>query len=172
MSSHLVPVERIEGKIFSVRGKKVMVDYDLAELYEVTTGNLNKAVKRNIERFPEDFMFQLTEKEYESLRFQFGSLKRGQHSKYLPYVFTQNGVAMLSGVLHSRRAVQVNIAIMRAFTQLREMLLSHKDLEKKIEEMESKYDYQFRVVFDQIRRLLKAPRERFPEIKGFVKEKN
>ena len=132
-----------------------MLDKDLAELYGVTTGNLNKAVSRNIDRFPADFMFQLSKNEYDSLRFQFGILKKGQHSKYLPQVFTQDGVAMLSRVLNSQKAIQVNIQIMRTFTKLREMMLSHKDLQKKIESMESKYDYQFKIVFDAIKQLLK-----------------
>src|SRR3954466_3899567 len=100
----------VERRIFLIRGHKVMLDADLAALYEVTTGNLNKAVKRNLERFPADFMFELTEKETRSLRFQIGSLKRGQHFKYLPHAFTEQGIAMLSSVLRSRRAVQVNIA--------------------------------------------------------------
>lgn len=135
----------------------MLFDRDLAALYGVTTGNFNKTVKRNIERFPDDFMFQLTKEEYDSLRFQFGILKRGRHSKYLPYVFTENGVAMLSGVLNSERAVQVNIQIMRTFTRLREMLLTHKDLRQKIEEMEQKYDYQFKIVFEAIKQLLEPP---------------
>jgi len=151
----LIPHEAIESKILLIRGKKVMLDKDLAELYGVTTGNLNKAVSRNIDRFPADFMFQLSKNEYDSLRFQFGILKKGQHSKYLPQVFTQDGVAMLSRVLNSQKAIQVNIQIMRTFTKLREMMLSHKDLQKKIESMESKYDYQFKIVFDAIKQLLK-----------------
>jgi len=153
----LIPHEAIESKILLIRGKKVMLDKDLAELYGVTTGNLNKAVSRNIDRFPADFMFQLSKNEYDSLRFQFGILKKGQHSKYLPQVFTQDGVAMLSRVLNSQKAIQVNIQIMRTFTKLREMMLSHKDLQKKIESMESKYDYQFKIVFDAIKQLLKPP---------------
>jgi len=105
-----------------------MLDRDLAKLYGVTTGNLNKAVKRNQSRFPKEFMFQLTKEEANSLRFQFGSLKRGQHSKYIPFAFTEHGILMLSSVLNSERAIQVNILIMRAFTKLREILLSHKEL--------------------------------------------
>ena len=131
-----------------------MLDRDLAELYGVSTGNLNKAVTRNIERFPEDFMFVLSNEEQESLRFQFGSLKRGEHSKYRARAFTQEGIAMLSGILRSERAVKVNIAIMRAFVKLREMLASNKELAKKLESMEKKYDEQFKVVFDAIRALM------------------
>ncbi len=114
-----IPDERITDKIFLIRGRKVMIDRDLAQLYGVTTGNFNKAVKRNAKRFPEDFMFQLTKEEDASLRFQFGTLKRGQHTKYLPNAFTEQGVAMLSGVLNSERAIQVNIQIIRIFVRLR-----------------------------------------------------
>ena len=120
-------------------GQKVILDRDLAELYGVTTGNLNKGVRRNPDRFP-DFMFQLKQEEYESLRFHFGILKRGQHSKYLPCAFTEQGVAMLSSVLNSSRAIEVNILIMRAFVRLRGMMSSHKELLRKLEEMEMKYD--------------------------------
>jgi len=133
------------------------LDRDLAQLYGVTTGNLNKAVKRNLDRFPLNFMFQLTHEEYESLRFQFGILEKGRHTKYLPNAFTEQGVAMLSGVLNSPRAVQVNIEIMRAFVRLRQMLLSHVELARKIEQMERKYDSQFKVVFEAIRHLMAPP---------------
>jgi len=157
-SKHLpIPVESIEKAIFLIRGHKVMLDADLAELYGVTTGNLNKAVRRNLDRFPPDFMFQLKKEEYESIRFQFGILKKGQHSKYLPRAFTEQGVAMLSSVLRSKRAVQVNIEIMRAFVRLRQILGAHKALERKLEEMEMKYDEQFRVVFEAIRQLMTTP---------------
>ncbi len=152
-----IPAERIEKAIVLVREQKVMLDRDLAELYGVTTGNLNKAVKRNLDRFPPDFMFQLKQEEYESLRFQFGILKKGQHSKYLPYAFTVQGVAMLSSVLRSKRAVHVNIEIMRAFVRLRQFLSAHKELEQKLEEMEMKYDEQFQVVFEAIRQLMTPP---------------
>ena len=168
-----MPDERIVGKIYFLRGKKVMFDRDLAVLYGVKTGNLNKAVKRNIDRFPEDFMFQLTKDEAALfLRFQFGTLKenlksqfvtlkrgRGEHRKYLPYVFTEQGVAMLSSVLNSDRAIQVNIQIMRTFTKLREMLAGHKELLEKLEKMERKYDRRFKVVFDVIKKLLQNDRK-------------
>lgn len=154
-STAVVPHERIEKAIVFVRGHKVMLDRDLAELYEVATSNLNKAVKRNRERFPGDFMFQLTKEEAEALRFQTGMSKSGQGGRrYLPYVFTEQGVAMLSAVLRSRRAVHVNIAIMRAFVRLREMLASHKDLARKLDELEQKYDEQFQAVFEAIRQLM------------------
>lgn len=155
----IVPTEVIEQKILLIRGHKVMIDRDLAKLYGVTTSNLNKAVGRNIESFPEDFMFQLTKEEEIALRFQIGTLKRGQHSKYLPRVFTEQGVAMLSSVLKSKRARQVNIAIMRTFVKLRELMSTHKDLKRKIEDMEKKYDYQFQAVFDAIKKLLEPAHE-------------
>ncbi|MBI5644122.1 MAG: ORF6N domain-containing protein [Deltaproteobacteria bacterium] len=152
----LVPKEVIESKILLVRGRNVLLDRDLAALYGVTTGNFNKAVKRNIERFPDDFMFQLTREEFENLKFHFGISSWGGTRK-LPLVFTENGVAMLSSVLNSERAVQVNIQIMRTFTRLREMLLTHKDLKQKIEDMEKKYDSQFKIVFEAIKQLLEPP---------------
>jgi phage regulator Rha-like protein len=154
--SDIVPQEIIETKIILIRGKKVMLDKDLAQLYGVTTSNLNKAVRRNIERFPEDFMFQLSKEEFENLKFHFGTSSWGGTRK-LPHAFTENGVAMLSSVLNSDRAIKVNIQIMRTFTKLREMLMTHKDLKKKIEAMEEKYDYQFKIVFDAIKELLEPP---------------
>jgi hypothetical protein len=145
-----------------------MLDKDLAVLYGVQTRTLNQAVKRNVQRFPEDFMFHLTREEAEKLlRSQFVTLKRGRHYKYLPYAFTENGVAMLSSILNSEGAIEVNIQIMRTFTRLREMLLSHKDLQRKIEEMEKKYDYQFKVVFDAIKQLLE-PSEKPKKRIGFL----
>ena len=132
-----------------------MLDKDLANLYGVLTKNLNKAVARNLNRFPQDFMIRLSKVEYDSLRFQFGTLKKGAHSKYLPYAFTEQGVAMLSSVLKSKRAIEVNIAIMRAFVKLREMLSTHKKLARKLQELEKKYDAQFKVVFEAIRQLMR-----------------
>jgi len=149
----LIPQQVIENKILLIRGEQVILDRDLAQLYRVTTGNLNKAVKRNIRRFPEDFMFQLNRKEYNSLRFQFGSLKRGQHSKYPPYVFTEQGVAMLSSVLHSERAIEVNIQIMRVFTKLRKFLLTHTAILRKIQE----HDKQIKYIFKILKELLTVP---------------
>jgi len=166
----IIPAEQIESIILLIRGHKVILDRDLAQLYGVTTGNLNKAVKRNLDRFPNDFMFPLTKEEYESLRFQFGIFKKGQHSKYLPYAFTEQGVAMLSSVLRSKQAVHVNIEIMRAFVRLRQMLSAYKDLERKLIALEKKYDEQFKVVFDAIRALM-APTEKSRKKIGFeVKE--
>ncbi len=163
----IVQQEVIEGKIYMLRGHKVMLDGDLAELYGVEVKHLKRQVRRNISRFPEDFMFELWKEEYDSLRSHFGTLKRGEHVKYLPYAFTEQGVAMLSSVLNSERAIHVNIAIMRAFVKLREMLATHKDLARKLNEMEKKYDAQFRVVFDAIRQLMAQPEPKKRKI-GFV----
>jgi len=149
---------KIEQRIFLVRGQKVMLDADLAELYRVPTKSLNLAVKRNADRFPEDFMFQLTDDEVAGLRFHFETSKRGRGGRrYAPYAFTEQGVAMLSSVLRSPRAVQVNIAIMRTFVRLREMLLSNAELARKLAALENKYDAQFKVVFDAIRELMLPP---------------
>jgi hypothetical protein len=154
----LIPQEIIEQRIYLIRGQKVMLDSDLARLYQVTTFNLNKAVKRNLDRFPEDFMFQLSASEFDSLRFHFGISKIGRGGRrYAPYAFTEQGVAMLSSVLRSKRAVQVNVEIMRAFVRLREILSTHKDLARKLEELEKKYDEQFAVVFRAIRELMTPP---------------
>ena len=149
----LIPTERIEKCILLLRGQKVILDKDLAALYGVSTKNLNKAVSRNLDRFPDDFMFQLDLQEVINLKFQFGTSSWGGTRK-LPRAFTEQGVAMLSSVLNSKRAVQVNIEIMRAFVKLRELLSSHKDLALKLAEMEKKYDSQFKVVFDAIRELM------------------
>ena len=155
----LIPSEKIEKTILVIRRQKVMLDADLAELYGVPTRALVQAVKRNIERFPADFMFQLNKEEADSLRSQIVTLKkgRGQHSKYLPYAFTEQGVAMLSSVLHSPRAIQVNIEIMRAFIRLRQMMASHTELARKLDALEKKYDAQFKSVFEAIRRLMAPP---------------
>jgi len=155
----LIPVDRIERVIFMLRGHKVMLDLHLASLYGVEVKVFNQAVKRNTERFPADFMFQLTSEETGFLRSQSVTLKsgRGQHRKYLPHAFTEQGVAMLSSVLHSPRAVQVNIEIMRAFVRLRQMLATNADLARKLAALERKYDTQFKVVFDAIRELMSPP---------------
>ena len=145
----LILVETIEQKIYLVRGHKVMLDRDLAEMYEVPTRRLNEQVKRNISRFPSDFMFQLSSEEADNLRSQFAISSPGHGGRrYLPYVFTEQGVAMLSSVLNSERAVQVNIAIMRTFVKLRQMLTSNADLARKLAAMEKKYDSQFNPVRD------------------------
>jgi hypothetical protein len=156
--TQLVPVERVEELIHLARGEKVMLDSDLAMLYGVETKALNRAVKRNLSRFPSDFMFQLTVEEASNLRCQIGTSSSDYGGRrYLPYAFTEQGVAMLSSVLHSDRAIDVNIAIMRAFVRLREMLASHADLARRLDELERKYDQQFAVVFQAIRELMKPP---------------
>ena len=167
--TNAVQVEVIQRKIYLVRGHKVMLDHDLAELYGVTTRRLKEQVRRNLRRFPDDFMLSLTHEEVKSLRSQFATLKRGQHQKYLPYVFTEQGIAMLSSVLNSERAIDVNIQIIRVFTKLREFMISHKDLARKIEEMEKKYDSQFRSVFAAIRQLMTYPSDDYKRTKvGFM----
>ena len=151
--SNAITIEIIATKILLIRGKRIMLDRDLAQLYEVDTGQLTRQVKRNIERFPEDFMFQLTKDEFQNLICHFGTSSWGGTRK-LSYAFTEQGIAMLSGVLHSKRAIQVNIQIMRAFIQLKRMLLTNANLRRKIEEMEKKYDKQFAIVFQAIKQLL------------------
>jgi hypothetical protein len=163
MASKQLPirVDRIEKAILLIRGQKVMLDRDLAELYAVETGALNRAVKRNIQRFPEDFMFQITDEEAERLRCQTGISKRGRGGRrYLPYVFTEQGVAMLSSVLNSERAIEVNIAIMRVFVRLREMMATHKELAFKLIELEERlegHDEQIQNIFEAIRQLITPP---------------
>ncbi len=168
---HLISMDVIERKIFIIRMKKVMLDTDLANLYGVETRSLVQAVKRNIERFPPDFMFQLSQEEFETLRSQFVISKGKGGRRYFPYAFTEQGVAMLSSVLKSQRAVQVNIQIMRAFSKLREMLSTHKDLRKQIEDMEKKYDQQFQIVFEAIKQLLETDSKPRKQIGFTVKEK-
>jgi len=156
--SILLPAERIERMILLIRGKKVMLDAGLAELYGVETRILIRAVRRNLDRFPADFMFQLEYQEVRNLRSQFGISNEGPGGRrYLPYAFTEYGVAMLSSVLRSRQAIHVKIEIMRAFGRLRHILSTHKDLARKLEDLEKKYDSQFKVVFDAIRRLMAPP---------------
>jgi phage regulator Rha-like protein len=158
--------ERIEKRIFFLRGHRVMLSMDLAELYGVEPRVLVQAVKRNMKRFPGDFTFQLNIQEVRGLRSQTVTLKRGQHLKYRPYAFTEHGILMLSSVLNSERAVQVNIEIMRAFVRLRELIASNKELAKRLDELEQKYDSQFKVVFDAIRELMTPPRAK-PRRIGF-----
>jgi len=162
----LIPLEAIAAKIYTFRGKKVMFAKDLAQLYGVETKRLNEQVIRNKKRFPDDFMFKLTVNEWENLRSQIATSSWGGR-RYLPYVFTQEGVAMLSSVLNSERAVSVNIQIMRAFVSLRRIGLTYTGLKRKIEDMEKKYDKQFSMVFEAIKQLLEpAPAKEKPPI-GF-----
>lgn len=154
-----IPIELIERRIYLIRGHKVMLDADLAELYQVTTGNLNLAVRRNLDRFPEDFMFQLSRGEFKNLRLQFATSRWGGR-RYLPYAFTEHGVAMLSSVLSSQRAVQMNILIIRAFVTLREILATHKDLARKIEDLEhqqKEHGRQLAAVYTIVKRLIDVP---------------
>jgi hypothetical protein len=168
--SGVVASSVIDRLIREIRDERVMLDSDLARLYGVETKALNRAVRRNPGRFPPDFMFRLTDAEFEelrrqsgpsALRFQSDTLKpgRGQHRKYLPYVFTEQGVAMLSSVLRSERAVQVNVEIMRTFVRLRQMAITHADLARRLAELEARYDARFKAVFDVIRKLMEPPPE-------------
>lgn len=164
----LIPIEKIESKIFHIRGKKVMFDADLSNLYEVKTKQLTRQVRRNRERFPEDFMFRLTKGEF--LRCQNVTSKRGGR-RYLPYVFTEQGVAMLSSVLSSNRAVMVNIQIMRAFVNLKRVGLTYIGLKRKIEAMEKKFDAQFKIVFQALKELLVPPSEKKKGRIGFYSDR-
>jgi phage regulator Rha-like protein len=176
----LIPAGLIEHKIFLIRGQKIMLSMHLAQLYGVRAKVLIQALKRNIDRFPEDFMFQLSWTEVRSLRSQIVTLenmmdsRKGKHSKYLPYAFTEQGVAMLSSVLRSRRAIQVNIAIMRAFVKLRRILSTHKELAHKLRELErkiEKHDEEIQGIFEAIRQLMQPPEESKRRIIGFRAEK-
>lgn len=151
----------IQTKIYEVRGQKVMLDYDIAELYEVETKRLKEAIRRNARRFPGDFMFELTREEYNVLRTQFASLEsgKGKYSKYLPYAFTEQGVAMLSGILNSDKAIDVNIAIMRAFIGLKQFALTNTELNNKLKELESTYNKQFKDVYEAINYLLQKDKQ-------------
>ena len=165
----IVPPERILRLILLIRGQKVILDADIAALYGVQTGMLVRAVKRNLDRFPPDFMFQLSKDEFDNLRCQFGTSRSWGGRRYAPYAFTEQGVAMLSSVLKSKRAVRVNIEIMRTFVKLREILATHKDLARKISAMEQKYDGQFKVVFEALRALMEPPKRKRKTI-GFHTE--
>jgi hypothetical protein len=163
-----VPIEIIQSKIYFLHGEKVMFDRDLAELYGVKTMVLNQAVKRNKERFPEDFMFQLNKIEMENWKSQIVISNREKMGlRKAPYAFTEQGVAMLSSVLNSKRAIQVNIQIIRTFTMLRKMLATHKELKEKIESMEKKYDKKFRAIFETIRLLIREEAEKPKKLIGF-----
>ena len=167
----LLPPERIERSILLIRGHKVMLDADLAALYGVETKQLVRAIKRNISRFPPDFMFQLSKDDFENLRCHFGTSSQWGGRRYPPYAFTEQGVAMLSSVLKSKRAIQVNIEIMRTFVRLRRILASHAELARKLDALEKKYDAQFRVVFDAIRQLSSPPEPEPPKKRiGFLVE--
>ncbi|PCJ27881.1 MAG: DNA-binding protein [Flavobacteriales bacterium] len=157
----VIKIENIASQVLFVRGEKVLLDFHLAGLYEVETKVMKQQIRRNMDRFPEDFMFELSKKEWDSLRSQFVTLNtgRGQHSKYLPFAFTEQGIAMLSSVLRSKKAIEVNIAIMRTFVQLRKLMDTNKELADKIEKLETKYDEQFQIVFDAIKKLIHQENE-------------
>lgn len=157
MTTEIIPIERVEQIIFFIRGQRIMLDVDLADLYGVPTKRLNEQVKRNPERFPPDFMFQLTEKEKEEVVAICDHLKNMRFSHQLPYAFTEHGAIMLANVLRSPRAVQASIHVVRAFIRLREMLAGHKEFAQKLAQMEKKYDAQFKIVFDAIRQLMEPP---------------
>ena len=162
----LVAMEVVEKKILSIRGQKVILDVDLAELYDVTTKVFNQAVKRNVDRFPKDFMFQLTADEALTIRSQFVTASR-RNIRYLPYAFTEHGIIMAASILNSQRAIDASVYVVRAFIKLREMIASHKDLTKKLNELEKKYDGQFQIVFEAIRQLIEVeekPKRKF----GFI----
>ena len=164
----VIPVERIVSSIYLIRGEKVMLDSDLARLYQIETKNLNKAVKRNLNRFPEDFRFQLTKEEAESLRFQTGTSNEGRGGRRTPpYVFTEQGVAMLSSVLHSDRAAEVNVAIMRTFVKLRQMLATNRELARKVQE----HDQKIAILFDTVQKLLTPPAQKKNPI-GYIHPKD
>jgi hypothetical protein len=166
----IIKFKNIEELIYFIRGQKVMLSPHLAELYGVETRVLVQAVKRNIDRFPEDFMFALTEEEFANLKSQIVISSWGGSRRAKPYAFTEQGVAMLSSVLRSKRAVKVNIEIMRAFVRLRQMLAAHTDLERRLDALEARYDEQFKVVFDAIRALMKPPEKSRRKIGFEVKE--
>jgi hypothetical protein len=167
-----VPVELVERRIYIIRNQKVMLDADLAELYQVATKNLNLAVRRNPDRFPEDFMFQLTKEEAESLRLQFATSNAGRGGRrYLPYAFTEHGVAMLSSVLGSKRAVQMNITIIRAFVRLREAMAGNQELVRRLDQVEAKlrqHGGAIGLLAEEIRKLKQPPRERPKRRIGFL----
>ncbi len=165
----IVSIDQIEQRIYLIRDVKVILDRDLADLYEVETKVLKRQVRRNIERFPQDFMFELSENEFDNLRCQNGTSSWGG-TRFMPMVFTEQGVAMLSSVLNSTRAIQVNIQIMRVFATMRSMVNSHNDLKRKIETMERNYDEQFKIVFEAIKRLLQDEEKPVKQI-GFKLKK-
>jgi ORF6N domain len=167
----LIPVERIEKAIFLLRGYRVMLDFDLAELYGVTTARLNEQVKRNRDRFPDDFMLRLTPQEFKNLMSQSAtSSSRWGGRRKLPLAFTEHGAVMAANVLNSRTAVAASIQVVRAFVRLREMLASHKEMARKLDELERRYDAQFKVVFDAIRRLMEPPPQKPKGHIGFGRE--
>jgi len=168
--TQIIASEAITDKIYFIRGTRVMLDRDLAELYSVETKSLKQAVRRNMERFPPDFIFELTKEEADALRSQIVTLKRGQHAKYLPFAFTEQGVAMLSSVLNGDRAIQVNIEIMRTFTKIRHMISVSQELKEEIADLRDQTDDRFRIVFEVLDQLLSPDSKTKKEIGFTVKE--
>jgi ORF6N domain len=174
MSKEIIPIERVVQSIRRIRGQKVLLDSDLAALYGVTTGNLNKAVSRNRDRFPSDFMFQLSAGETEDLLFQIGRSKGRGGRRHRPYAFTEQGIAMLSSILNSDRAIKVNIAIMRAFVKLRQLLETNRELARKFSELErrvGKHDQEIAAILEAIRQLMTPPEKPRREIGFHVRER-
>jgi phage regulator Rha-like protein len=169
----IIPLDIIEKRITLIRRQKVMLDFHLAELYDVKAKALKRAVRRNRDRFPPDFCFELTPEEWQNLRHHFGTSSRSAWGgrRYIPYAFTEQGVAMLSSILRSKKAVMVNVEIMRAFVRLREILARHKNFARKLEEIEKKYDQQFKTVFEALRQLMAPPERPKRQIGFHVKEK-
>ena len=171
--TNLIAFDEIESKIYNIRGERVMLDSDLAEIYQVETKMLNRAVKRNLARFPEDFMFQLTDEETESLRFQIGTSNTGRGGRrYLPYAFTEHGAVMLASVLNSPTAIEASLQVVRAFVRLRTILTEHKELAERIEKLEKQFvahNKNFKVVFDMLRPILVLDAKEKRQI-GFVEE--
>lgn len=171
MSNDVIPSEIIESKIYYIRGQKVMLDSDLAKLYNVETKRINESIKRNMERFPKNFMFQLTDEEHDVLRSQIATSKEGKGGRrYNPYVFTEYGIVMLSSVLNSKRAIAVNIQVVNTFVKLNKMIATSEELKRKIEEIELKYDKQFTVVFQALKELILLPDKKQEQI-GFKVDK-
>ena len=174
LTKRIIPAEFIEQRIFVIRGQKIILDVDLAQVYGVTTKRLNEQVKRNHDRFPEDFMFRVSSEESQFLlasRSQSATLKRGQNLKYVPYAFTEHGAVMVANVLNSPVAVHASIHVVRAFIRLREIMATHKDLVQKLKQMEKKYDRKFKVVFNALRELMAPPIHSSRRQIGFIPEK-
>lgn len=165
-----IPDEAIINKIYVIRGQKVMIDRDLAEMYGVETRRLKEQVRRNINRFPQSFMFELTKEEHITLRSQFATLKRGQHSKYPPFVFTEHGILMLSSVLNSETAIKMSVQIIETFVQLRKLANNYEEIMNKIQQMESSYNEQFSEIYEVLQRLLSKPEEKPRTQIGYKKD--
>ncbi len=171
MSKSVIPSENIVNKIYLFRGQKVMLDKDLAELYGVETRRLKEQVRRNINRFPESFMFELSQEEHQSLRSQFATLKRGRHSKYPPFVFTEHGILMLSSVLNSEIAIKMSVQIIETFVQLRKIANNYEEIMDKIQQMESQYNNQFGKIYKALQQLLSTPKEQPRPKIGYKKDR-